>query len=77
MDNDRQNYVPAYMDGKVVAIFGYEYEGLEQARMLRAGGVEVLVALRQGSSSKMWEEAGFDITNIYDAADRADIFQVW
>jgi len=65
------------MDGKVVAIFGFEQEGLAQAVALRDKGVKVVVSLRQGSSDTDWREAGFDIISIYEAADQADIFQVW
>jgi len=69
--------VPDYIRGRVVAICGYQYEGLAQARWLRENGVEVIVALREGFSQEMWEREGFEIVSIFEAADRADIFQVW
>lgn len=75
--SEHNHSVPSYMEGKVVAIFGFEHEGLNQALMLRNNGVKVVVALRQGSSDHAWKDAGFNIISIYDAADEADIFQVW
>ncbi|MDF2682240.1 MAG: ketol-acid reductoisomerase [Brevibacillus sp.] len=74
---ESQHAAPAYMQGKIVAIFGYCEEGFEQARVLRGSGIQVIVALRQGSSSDIWVEAGFPIVSIWDAADQAEIFQVW
>lgn len=74
---ESQHAAPSYMRGKIVAIFGYDDEGFEQARVLRDNGIQVIVSLRQGSSSDRWVEAGFPIISIWDAADQAEIFQVW
>lgn len=69
--------VPTYLRGKVVAIFGYEDLGLEQAHQLRQKGIEVIVTLREGSSLGRWAQEGFSIVSLWEAADQADVFQVW
>lgn len=74
---ESQHAVPTYMLGKIVAIFPYCKEGFEQARVLRDNGIQIIVSLRHGSSSDIWVEAGFPIVSIWDAADQAEIFQVW
>lgn len=67
-----------HLKGKTVAIFGSGSEGIEHARKLRANGIKVLVALRQGTPpAKEWEEEGYDIVSIYEAADKAQVIQVW
>ncbi|MED1796692.1 hypothetical protein [Brevibacillus nitrificans] len=76
-DKELMEAAPAYLRGKVVAIFAYENLGLEQAQRLRGQGIEVIVTLRQGSSVGRWLEEGFSLVSLWDAADQADVFQVW
>ncbi|MDF2684461.1 MAG: ilvC [Brevibacillus sp.] len=79
MSNEKElmDAAPAYLRGKVVAIFAYEDLGLEQAQRLREQGIQVIVTLRQGSSLGRWMEEGFCLVSLWDAADQADVFQVW
>ena len=60
---------------KKVAIFGYGSQGHAHALNLKDSGVkEVVVALREGSSSiKKLENAGLKVMSLSDAAAWADI----
>ena len=60
---------------KKVAIFGYGSQGHAHALNLRDSGVkEVVVALREGSSSiKKAESAGLKVMSLSDAAAWADV----
>ena len=67
----------AKLDGKTVAILGYGSQGHAHALNLKDSGVEVVVGLREGSSSV--EKArgdGLDVLSIADAASRGDIVMV-
>lgn len=67
-----------HLRGKTVAVFGSGREGLEHARKLRNHGIKVLVALREGPvPAQEWKDEGFEIVSIYEAADRAQVIQVW
>ena len=60
---------------KKVAIFGYGSQGHAHALNLKDSGVkEVVVALREGSSSiKKAQEAGLKVMSLSDAAAWADV----
>ena len=60
---------------KKVAIFGYGSQGHAHALNLKDSGVkEVVVALREGSSSiKKAESAGLKVMSLSDAAAWADV----
>ena len=60
---------------KKVAIFGYGSQGHAHALNLRDSGVkEVVVALREGSSSiEKAESKGLKVMNLSDAAEWADV----
>src|SRR5579872_151299 len=65
---------PAIIAGRKVAIIGYGSQGHAHALNLRDSGVDVRVALRDGSSSKTKAEAaGLRVTSIADAAREADL----
>jgi ketol-acid reductoisomerase len=65
------------LDGKTVAIIGYGSQGHAHAQNLRDSGVNVVVGLREGSSS--WAQAegdGLTVLPIADAASRGDLVMV-
>ena len=63
---------------KKVAIFGYGSQGHAHALNLRDSGVkEVVVALREGSSSAAKAESkGLKVMNLSDAAEWADVVMI-
>jgi len=62
------------LDGKTVAIIGYGSQGHAHALNLKDSGVDVVVGLREGSSSAdKAREHGLEIAPIADAASRADV----
>jgi ketol-acid reductoisomerase len=61
------------LDDKAIAIIGYGNQGRSQALNLRDSGLEVIIGNREDSS---WEEAkedGFDIYDMSEATERADV----
>jgi ketol-acid reductoisomerase len=65
------------LDGKTVAILGYGSQGHAHALNLKESGVDVVVGLREGSSSV--EKAlgdGLEVASIADAASRGDVVMV-
>ncbi len=65
------------LDGRTVAILGYGSQGHAHALNLRDSGVDVLVGLREGSSSvgKVRED-GLRVDSIADAASAGDVVMV-
>ena len=65
------------LQGKTVAVLGYGSQGHAHARNLQESGVEVVVGLREGSSSaKKAEEAGLRVLTTADAVKTADVVMV-
>jgi ketol-acid reductoisomerase len=65
------------LDGKTVAIIGFGSQGHAHALNLKDSGVDVVVGLREGSSSAdAAREAGFDVLPVAEAASRGDIVMV-
>src|SRR5690348_17228502 len=65
------------LEGKTVAILGYGSQGHAHALNLKDSGAEVVVGLREGSSSRADAEgAGLEVLGIADAASRGDIVMV-
>src|SRR5579872_6069171 len=63
--------------GRKVAIVGYGSQGHAHALNLRDSGIDVRVALREGSSSKAKAEAaGLRVTSVSDAAREADVIMM-
>ena len=65
------------LDGKTVAILGYGSQGHAHALNLKDSGVEVVVGLREDSSSA--EKArgeGLEVLGVADAASRGDVVMV-
>ncbi|MBV9661972.1 MAG: ketol-acid reductoisomerase [Acidimicrobiales bacterium] len=68
---------PGIISGRKVAIIGYGSQGHAHALNLRDSGVDVRVALRDGSSSKTKAEAaGLRVTSIAEAAREADVIML-
>jgi ketol-acid reductoisomerase len=68
---------PAIIRGKTVAIIGYGSQGHGHALNLKDSGVNVVVGLRDGSSSKSKAESqGLEVLSIADAAERADVVMI-
>ena len=67
----------AKLDGKTVAILGYGSQGHAHALNLKESGVDVVVGLREGSSSVYKAQAdGLEVLSVADAASRGDIVMV-
>jgi ketol-acid reductoisomerase len=65
------------LDGKTVAILGYGSQGHAHALNLHDSGVNVVVGLREDSSSVEKAKAdGLEVTSIADAASRGDLVMV-
>ena len=68
---------PALIRSKKVAIIGYGSQGHAHALNLKESGVDVVVGLRDGSSSKAKAEAaGLKVMSIADAAKYADLIMI-
>mgnify|MGYP006277775871 FL=1 len=65
---------PHYITEKTVAVLGYGSQGHAHASNLADSGVDVVVGLREGSSSREVAEAdGHTVTTPAEAAARADV----
>jgi len=65
------------LQGKTVAILGYGSQGHAHALNLKDSGVDVVVGLREDSSSRAEAEAeGLEVLGIADAASRGDVVMV-
>lgn len=65
------------LDGKTVAIIGFGSQGHAHAQNLKDSGVNVVVGLREGSSSvQKAKDAGLEVLSIADAASKGDIVQI-
>ncbi|MFV0432868.1 MAG: ketol-acid reductoisomerase, partial [Leucobacter sp.] len=65
------------IQSKKVAVVGYGSQGHAHAMNLRDSGVEVVIALKEGSKSiKKAEEAGFEVKTVSDAAEWADLIMI-
>ena len=65
------------LDGKTVAVLGYGSQGHAHALNLKDSGVDVVVGLREGSSSvEKAKGDGLDVLGVADAASRGDIVMV-
>ncbi|GHF16188.1 ketol-acid reductoisomerase [Pseudolysinimonas yzui] len=67
----------ALIQGKKVAIVGYGSQGHAHAQNLRDSGVEVVIALKDGSkSTAKAKEDGFEVKNVADATQWADLIMI-
>ncbi len=67
----------ALLGGKTVAIIGYGSQGHAHSLNLRDSGVEVVVGLREGSSSiAAAREAGLEVLGVVEAASRGDLVMI-
>ena len=65
------------IQSKKVAIIGFGSQGHAHALNLRDSGVEVVVALQDGSrSADKAREEGFEVKNVADATEWADLIMV-
>ncbi|HWI32589.1 MAG TPA: ketol-acid reductoisomerase, partial [Microbacterium sp.] len=65
------------IQGKKVAIVGYGSQGHAHALNLRDSGVEVAIALKDGSkSSAKAEDEGFEVKSVSDATAWADVIMI-
>src|SRR5487761_1156345 len=68
---------PGLITGRKVAIVGYGSQGHAHALNLRDSGVDVRVALRDGSSSRAKAgAAGLRVTTVDQAAAEADVIMI-
>jgi ketol-acid reductoisomerase len=65
------------LEGKTVAILGFGSQGHAHALNLKDSGVDVVVGLREGSSSRAEaEQAGLEVLEVADAASRGDVVMI-
>jgi ketol-acid reductoisomerase len=65
------------LKGKAIAILGYGSQGHAHALNLKDSGMDVVVGLRPGSSSReQAEDAGLEVLEVADAASRGDVVMV-
>ena len=65
------------IQGKKVAIVGYGSQGHAHAQNLRDSGVEVVIALKEGSkSAPKAQEDGFEVLSVADATAWADLIMI-
>ncbi|GAB3602169.1 ketol-acid reductoisomerase [Microbacterium aureliae] len=65
------------IQGKKVAIVGYGSQGHAHAQNLRDSGVQVVIALKDGSkSTAKAQEEGFEVKSVADAAEWADVIMI-
>ena len=65
------------LDGKTVAIIGFGSQGHAHALNLKDSGVDVVVGLREDSSSvEQARDGGLEVVSVADAASRGDIVMV-
>ena len=73
-DDDADSTV---LNDRTVAVLGYGSQGHAHAQNLDDSGVDVVVGLREGSSSREAARAdGLEVATPYDAAERADVVSV-
>ncbi|PSP39065.1 ketol-acid reductoisomerase [Halobacteriales archaeon QH_10_70_21] len=73
-DDDADSTV---LDDRTVAVLGYGSQGHAHARNLDDSGVDVVVGLREGSSSREAARAdGLEVATPHNAAERADVVSV-
>ncbi|WP_254841366.1 ketol-acid reductoisomerase [Natronomonas marina] len=73
-DDDADSTV---LDDRTVAVLGYGSQGHAHAQNLDDSGVDVVVGLREGSSSREAAVAdGLEVATPYEAAERADLVSV-
>ena len=73
-DNDADISI---IQGKKVAIVGYGSQGHAHAQNLRDSGVEVKIALKDGSkSTAKAQEDGFEVLSVADATTWADLIMI-
>lgn len=66
-----------YLSGKTVAIIGYGSQGHAHALNLKDSGVDVIVGLREDSTSwQKAEEAGLNVFSTAEAAKRGDFVMI-
>ncbi len=67
----------AYLKDKTIAVLGYGSQGHAHALNLKDSGLNVVVGLREGSSSwKKAEDAGLKVTTAFEAAKAADFIMM-
>jgi ketol-acid reductoisomerase len=65
------------LDGKTVAIIGFGSQGHAHAQNLKDSGIDVVVGLRESSSSvAQAREAGLEVLSPVEAASRGDIVMI-
>lgn len=65
------------LKGKTIAVIGYGSQGHAQAQNMKDSGLNVIIGLRDGSSSVAQAKAdGFEVLSPADASAKADIIQI-
>jgi ketol-acid reductoisomerase len=64
------------LKGKRIAIIGYGSQGHAQAQNLRDSGLDVIIGLRKGKSWNQAVKDGFEVLNVKEASNEADIIQI-
>lgn len=65
------------LKGRTIAVMGYGSQGHAQAQNLKESGLDVVVGLRQGSTSRAKAEAdGLEVLTVAEAAKKASVIQI-
>ena len=64
------------LDNKCVAVLGYGNQGRAQAQNLRDSGVNTIVGGREGKSTELARQEGFEVFSVSEAVKRADIIHI-
>ena len=66
-----------FLKGKTVAVIGYGAQGEAQAKCMKDSGIKVIMGLRKGGESwNLAKKDGFEVYEISDAAEKADIIHI-
>lgn len=75
---ERETSYYGHLQGKKVAILGYDEAAREEIKLLLDKGIDVVVGLRRVDDQ--WEQVikdGFQVMTLEDAVKDSEVIQVW
>ncbi|AXF55814.1 ketol-acid reductoisomerase [Salicibibacter kimchii] len=64
------------LQGKTIAVIGFGSQGHAHALNLKESGVDVIVGLRRGNSWEKAEQEGFNVYEVDEATEKADVLML-